>query len=171
MKKNILTVVIMACTCINLILTIVIVFAVVPAMNKTNTLINKVASIIDLEIESTTSEEEDYSVADQEDYPCTFESKQTLNLKADAGDTESHYAILESVVITFNTKAEDYEDIKALIEKSAVHIQDIAKETITEYSRSTYNEKEVREKTLKRIRDYYKTKSIVGVSFQGLLIS
>mgnify|MGYP000771856526 FL=1 len=171
MKKNILTVIIMACTCINLILTIIIVFSVVPAMNKTNTLISKVASIIDLEIESTKTEEDEYSVEDLEDYTCAFENKQTLNLKADAGDTESHYAILESVVITFNTEAEDYENIKALIEKSGIHIQDIAKETITEYSRSTFNEKEARSKSLKRIREYYKTKSIVDVSFWGLLVS
>ena len=51
MKKNILTIVIMASTLLNLILTIVIVFSVVPAMNKTGKLVDKVASVIDLEIE------------------------------------------------------------------------------------------------------------------------
>ena len=60
MKKNILTVVIMASCVINLVLTIVMVFSIVPAMNKTNKLVDKVASVIDLEIDK--EEEADYSV-------------------------------------------------------------------------------------------------------------
>ena len=51
MKKNILTIVIMASTVLNLVLTIIMVFSIVPAMNKTNKLVDKVASVIDLELE------------------------------------------------------------------------------------------------------------------------
>ena len=40
MKKNILTIVIMAATLVNLILTIVLVFSVMPAMNKTGNLVD-----------------------------------------------------------------------------------------------------------------------------------
>ena len=49
MKKNILTIIIMASCLLNLILTAVIVFAVVPTMNKTSQLVDKVATAIDLE--------------------------------------------------------------------------------------------------------------------------
>ena len=42
MKKNILTIVIMASTVTNLVLTAVMMFSIVPAMNKTNKLIDKV---------------------------------------------------------------------------------------------------------------------------------
>ena len=71
MKKNILTIVIMAASLLNLVLTIVIVFAVVPTMNKTSQLVDKVATAIDLE----TKEEEagDYSIESLEPYSITFE--------------------------------------------------------------------------------------------------
>ena len=52
MKKNILTIVIMAASIINLILSAVLIFSVMPTMNKTSNLIDKVSSVIDLEIES-----------------------------------------------------------------------------------------------------------------------
>lgn len=171
MKKNILTVIIMAATCINLILTVVIVFAVVPAMNKTNTLITKVATVIDLEIDSQNGESEAYSMEDLELYSCAFDSKQTINLRQDEGDSKSHYAVIESVNISFNTKADDYKDIKATVEKSSVYIQDVAKEVICGYTVTTLNEKEARETTLKRVQELYKTKAIVDVSFGGFLFT
>ena len=59
MKKNILTIVIMASTVLNLVLTIIMVFSIVPAMNKSNKLVDKVASVIDLELEK--EEDQAYS--------------------------------------------------------------------------------------------------------------
>ena len=57
MKKNILTIIIMASCLLNLILTAVIVFAVVPTMNKTSQLVDKVATAIDLETDEEASGE------------------------------------------------------------------------------------------------------------------
>lgn len=49
MKKNILTIIIMALTVINVILTAVVLFSAVPAMNRTNNLIKKITEVVDLE--------------------------------------------------------------------------------------------------------------------------
>lgn len=76
MKKNILTIVIMASTVTNLVLTAVMMFSIVPAMNKTNKLIDKVATVIDLETEE---EEEGTQWENLETYDIAFESKQTIN--------------------------------------------------------------------------------------------
>lgn len=78
MKKNILTIVIMASTVLNLVLTIIMVFSIVPAMNKTNKLVDKVASVIDLELEK--EEDKNYDVKDLEPFDIPFENKQTLSL-------------------------------------------------------------------------------------------
>ena len=79
MKKNILTIIIMASCLLNLILTAVIVFAVVPTMNKTSQLVDKVATAIDLETDEEASG--DYSIDNLEPYSIAFENKQTINLK------------------------------------------------------------------------------------------
>ena len=66
MKKNILTIIIMASCLLNLILTVVIVFAVVPTMNKTSQLVDKVATAIDLETDAEAAG--DYSIENLEPY-------------------------------------------------------------------------------------------------------
>ena len=71
MKKNILTIIIMASCLLNLILTAVIVFAVVPTMNKTSQLVDKVATAIDLETDEEASG--DYSIDNLEPYSIAFE--------------------------------------------------------------------------------------------------
>ena len=48
MKKNIFTIIIMALAVVNVVLTAVIVFTVVPSMNRTNNLIKQITQVIDL---------------------------------------------------------------------------------------------------------------------------
>ena len=64
MKKNILTIIVMAVSIVNLVLGIVLVFSIVPASNKTAALVDKVASVIDLNIDDPNSEEQDYTIDD-----------------------------------------------------------------------------------------------------------
>lgn len=167
MKKNILTVVIMASTVINLILTIVMVFSIVPAMNKTNKLVDKVASVIDLEIEK--EEDQQYSVEDLEAYPITFESKQTINLKAEEGDSESHFVVLEGIVVSFNKEADDYSDISESVKAADVYIRDFVKEAISEQTINTLNENAVKEEALAKIQDFYGSKCVVRISLTGYM--
>ncbi len=171
MKKNMLTVFVAAATCINLILTIVMVFAIVPAMSKTNTLVTKIASVVDLQIDSQNKEKVQYSVDDLEAAELAFKSKQTINLKPVQGDEKSHYAILESVTISYNTKADDYDKVKSSVDKSPVYIQDIVKDVICGYTVKDLNEQKVREVSLKRVQEFYKSKSIVNISLGGFLFT
>lgn len=167
MKKNILTVVIMASTVINLILTIVMVFSIVPAMNKTNKLVDKVASVIDLEIDK--EEEAAYSVENLEAHTIAFESKQTINLKADAGDTESHFVVIDGITVSFNKEAEDYEKIAESVKAADVYITDFVKEAISEQTITTLNEQAVKEAALAKIQDFYGSKCIVRISLSGFM--
>lgn len=169
MKKNILTIVIMASTLLNLILTIVIVFSVVPAMNKTGNLVDKVASVIDLEIESKTSEEDSYSVSDLEVEKITYDNSVKINLQKDEGDDTAHYALLDEIVVSFNKKAKDCETVKKSINENDVYVSDIVKEVIGEYTVSTVSEAKVKQEAIKRLRDKYDTKSIVEISLNGFL--
>ena len=53
MRKNLLSIIVIALCAINVIFSAVLVFAVVPASMKTNQLVTQVASIIDLELEDS----------------------------------------------------------------------------------------------------------------------
>lgn len=169
MKKNILTVIIMAATVMNLILTVVLVFSVMPAMNKTSNLVDKVASVIDLEIAGSEAE---YNIQDLQTYAIEFDDKSlNVNLQKDAGDDKAHYVVIDKIVVSFNSKADDFEDIQKTVQTADVYIQDIVKETISQYTATTVNEAAVREEAVKKIQEKYGTKSIVDISLPGWVVS
>ena len=90
MKKNILTIVIMAATLINLVLSAVMIFSVVPAMNKTSNLVDKVASVVDLEIEDANKDAQDYTVEDLKPFEVKYDTSLKINLQKDSGDETLH---------------------------------------------------------------------------------
>ncbi len=166
MKKNILTIVIMASTVLNLVLTIIMVFSVVPAMNKTNKLVDKVASVIDLELEK--EEDKNYDVKDLEPFDIPFENKQTINLKQ-GGDGESHYVILEGISVSFNKEADDYSDVSESVKAASVYVVDCVKEAISEQTIQTLNENTVKELALAKIQEFYDSKCVVRISLLGYM--
>ena len=67
MKKNILSVIIAALTVINVILTAIMFFVMLPTFQKTNNLITQVASVLNLELDQGDSEgSQDYTLKDLE---------------------------------------------------------------------------------------------------------
>lgn len=168
MKKNILTVIIMAATVINLILSAVLVFSVMPAMNKTSNLVDKVASVIDLEIAGSDAE---YNIQDLQTYSIEFDKALNINLQKDAGDDTAHYAVINKIVVSFNSKADDFKDVQQTVQTADVYIQDIVKETVSQYTATTVKESTVRQEAVKKIQEKYDTKCIVDISLPGWLVS
>ena len=104
MKKNILTIVIMAATLINLVLSAVMIFSVVPAMNKTSNLVDKVASVVDLEIEDANKDAQDYTVEDLKPFEVKYDTSLKINLQKDSGDESLHYAVLDGIAVSFKSQ-------------------------------------------------------------------
>ena len=169
MKKNILTIVIMAATLINVILSAVLVFSVMPAMNKTSNLVDKVASVIDLEIEDANAEEQEYTMDDLDPYQKTYDPAVNINLKKEAGDDANHYAQLAGFTVSFNKKAEDYSKISETIRTNDVYVDDIVRETISSYTASSFDRKKVPTEIVKKIQEKYNTKVVVEVSLDLLI--
>ena len=173
MKKNILTIVIMAATLINLVLSAVMIFSVVPAMYKTSNLVDKVASVVDLEIEDANKDAnkdaQDYTVEDLKPFEVKYDTSLKINLQKDSGDETLHYAVLDGIVVSFNTKADDYDTIYKAVEANPVYVNDIVKETIAEYSITTINESKIKAEAIKKMQEKYNTKCIVELSLTGFL--
>ncbi|MBR1873777.1 MAG: hypothetical protein IJ807_02655 [Eubacterium sp.] len=164
MKKNILTVVIMAATVINLVLTAVLVFSVMPAMNKTSNLIDKVASVIDLEIEDK-DESQDYAIGDLESFAIEYDAVQNLNLMPEEGDDTMHVFRIKGISVSFNTKAEDYATVSEQIKTDSTHVKDIVIRTISAHTKSDFDQVKVASECVKKIQALYDTKCVVEVIF------
>lgn len=154
MKKNITTVIVMALVTINLVLTGIIMFIMVPSLNKVNSLVTKVANIINLELEDPEETNHNVALADREDK--TFESQIQITLKTDA-DGKTHYAGIDSVTITLNKKAESYEDVAAAFDNSKTYIQDIIRNVYAQYtfSQAQANGEEIKAKILAQISEHF----------------
>ncbi len=112
MKKNLATVILLALTVVNLAMNCIIVFTLVPANQKVNTLITQIAGAIDLELSDETAANYDssspgnVSLEDIDTY--TIEDDLTINLAKGEGDSDDHVAVI-SVAINQNMKSEAYE--------------------------------------------------------------
>ena len=165
MKKNILTIIILAMTLVNMVLSAVIIFTIVPTANKTNNLVSKVAQIIDLEVE--TEEVKPISVSDINIHE--IPEKLTINLKRT--NNINHYAVL-NVSLSVNKVHEDAETIEPLIEVHANEIKEIVTEEFSKYAIDEVMTKkdEIKEQVLTRIQDPFHSDCIVNVSFGNMVL-
>lgn len=167
MKKNILTIIILAMALINIVLSAVIIFVIVPTSNRTNNLVSKVAQIIDLELEDPDAKEEEIAVSDIETYE--VEDKLTIRLKK--SDEAKHYAIVY-VSLSINKKHKDYTELQPLIAQNDNEIKEIVTDAFSAYTIDEVdaNKNKIKEQVLSRIQELFKSDFIINVSFGNLLL-
>lgn len=165
MKKNLMTMIILAMGIINVLLTAVIVFTMVPNTIKTNKLIDKVASSIDLEIEPTreSSENNNVKIEDIEVYPLTEEI--TINLK------EGSYALV-SASLSINTKSKDYKALNSKVATNESSLTEIIRDEFSKYNKDTVlaNKDMIKEDIVERIQEYFGSDFIIGISLGKLIV-
>ena len=132
MKRNMLAIVILAATIVNIVLTALMLFTVIPKAQRTDALIQKICSIIDLELEDPDAA--DYAeipFEDRETY--NLSSKITVNLAKAEGDVKSPYAQVEATLM-LNKKAKSYEKVQPLLVNYESIIISIIKEEVAKYT-------------------------------------
>ena len=104
MKKNLLAVIILALVLVNLILTAVLVFSIIPQTKKSNELIDQVCAAINIELEGGQNKDSS-AVPIEEIAVYNITDNFTVNL-ADNGDGKKHYAVF-SVGLSVNKTSEE----------------------------------------------------------------
>lgn len=108
MKKNIFSIIILALVIVNLVLTAIMMFSVVPAAKKTNTLVTQICSVLDLELEANKAESGDDSISIDQIATYDIADQLTVNLKSGT-DGASHYAVF-SVTLSMDKENEGYKN-------------------------------------------------------------
>lgn len=163
MKKNLITVIILALCVVNLILNVMLVFVCMPSARKTNNLITQIASALDLELEKDDSQPK---VA-LEDIATYNVEAQVVNLKDD-GSGKSGY-VQVGLTLEMDKSSKEYEDLNAVLTEAQGAVFDEARNIIQNYTYAEVSDQEIQEKIKKQILDSlqkkYGTKCIYGVSF------
>ena len=167
MKKNLMSVLILALVVANLVLTAILMISVVPQTKTANELVTKVCSAIDLELEGGKDNSSLYIPMDQlEPIDLSEGASLTINLK-DSGDGEKHHAVI-SVTLSLNTKSDGYKTYgpdgitakQKLIEAEVVKI--VGSHTLEEMQADQAG---VQDEILSRLRRMFESDFIVSVSF------
>ncbi len=171
MRKNIFSVIIMALTAIDVILTAVMFFVMLPAFQKTNNLVTQVASVLNLELGEGDDADaaEDYTVTDIEYTDVAFDAQQTVNLK-ESSDGKDHYALFDGYSVGVNTKAEDYKNFGTeAITSYQSTITDIIRTVMQSHSNDDISEEVIKKETLEKIEEKFGTKCIVEVTLKNFM--
>lgn len=163
MKKNLITVVILALCVVNLILNIMLVFVCMPSAKKTNNLIDEIAAVLNLELES----KDGAPNVELENIATYNVEAQVINLKDD-GSGESHF-VQVGLTLELDNSSDDYEALNNVLTDGEGAVFDEARNIIQNY---TYTEisnqdiqNEIKSEILSSLQKKYGTNCIYNVSF------
>ncbi len=169
MKKNLLSVVILALLVVNLILTGIMMFSCVSANKKTAALVNDIASVLDLELTgggSNTEEVAAVSVADTEIY--NIADAMTVALRP-SEDGKEHYCMCE-VSFSMNKTHEDYETMSPMVATQESKIRSIIIGVIGGYTKeeAQANQKAIENAILEQVQQMFGSNFIYEAYFRDV---
>ena len=169
MKKNLLSVVILALLVVNLILTGIMMFSCVSANKKTAALVNDIASVLDLELTgggSNTEEVAAVSVADTEIY--NIADAMTVALRP-SEDGKEHYCMCE-VSFSMNKTHEDYETMSPMVAAQESKIRSIIIGVIGGYTKeeAQANQKAIEDAILEQVQQMFGSNFIYEAYFRDV---
>ena len=173
MKKNLISVIILALVFANFVLTALLIFTVLPETKKANKMIDAVCSAIDLDVNSGAGSNQLSVPIDQtEEFKVNGGETMTMNL-AQGADGKSHYAVL-SVTLLMNTKSDAYKkyganSVEGLTAKESIIKNDI-NQVIRSYTIDDFNNDVtgVQDQILSDLQDMFGSDFIVGVNFSSV---
>ena len=147
MKKNLITVIILALCVVNLILNILLVFVCMPSAKKTNNLISEIASVLNLELEGS----KDAPAVALEDMATYNVEAQVVNLKDDGSGT-SHY-VQVGLTLEMDKSSKDYESLNTVLQEAGGAVFDEARNVIQNYTYEEVTDQKVQERYIRQFAE------------------
>lgn len=168
MKKNLMSVLILALVLVNLVLTALLLLTVLPSAQRANELVTKVASAIELELESgQITNASTIPIDDIEVYELNEGTAMLINLAdSDVDGSTGHHAQL-AVSLSLNTKDKGYETGKESLANKEPLVKDAVNTVIGSYSPEALraNPQDAQQDILKELQRLFDDDFIVGVTF------
>ena len=168
MKKSLINIITLAISVANMVLMIVLVFAIVPAMKNTNNLITTISSAISLELENSNGSVGMENVPIENIAVYDISEQLMANLKMGV-DGKPHYMMF-NVTISMNNAAEDYATYgtaEAMLAREGL-IRGKIQNIVTQYTKeeAEANIRGMEEEVLTSLRALYNDSDfIIDVSF------
>lgn len=165
MKKNLMSVLILALLIVNLVLTAILTITILPQAKKSNELIDQVCSAINLELQSGEATDVSTIPMDQiEVYPLT--DTITVNLKTGKDGVE-HYAVI-TASISMNKESDGYATYASSIADKESLIKNQINSVVGKYTMEELktNQDDVEKEVLTDLQKMFDSDFIVDVGWQ-----
>lgn len=167
MKKNLMSILILALLVVNIVLTAIMMFSVTGAMKSTTALVGRIAAVLDLEL-NLGADENQLSIQDSAPYNIT--DAMTIPLKM-GEDGEQHYVQI-AVSIQMDKTHKDYKKYsETMLENESILkgeiLEVISSYTLEEFQNDTNG---VQNEILARLRKLYNSDFIYKVVFSDVKV-
>lgn len=175
MKKSFLNIISLALSVVNIALLLVLIFAIVPTMNKMNNLVGQICTAIDLELENSYGPSPNKNVNIDNLVTYDLESSMTIPL-AQSGDGKDHYAVASITLVMDSTHADynTYGTAEKLAERVSL-IKNTIRKVFADHTMEQVKSKEyeeiICEEILEALHALYQSDFIYDVRFSELLTS
>jgi len=168
MKKNLLSIIILALLVVNIVLSAIMMISVTSASKKTAALVADISTIIGLEIEGVQPSANMTAVSQADTTVHDLTGELTIPLKNDEDGT-AHYAV-GTVSLSMDMTHEDYETYSAIIGTREGLIKDIIFEVLGQYTmaEAKASPTAIKAEILQKIQELFNSKFIYGVSYNFL---
>lgn len=172
MKKNMISIIILALLIVNIVLTAIMMFSVTSASKKTAALVDNIATALDLELTAKNggedAAEEAIPMKDTETYQIS--ESMTIPLKASEGDDKDHYCLV-SVTLSINTKDKGYKTYGSDLSEQESLIKSEINDTFAQYTveEARNNQDQIKQEILERVQTMFDSEFIYNVSFSDIM--
>ena len=169
MKKNLLTMVILALVLVNIALSVVMMISVTSTNSKTAALVTTIATVMNLELTDGSAESavSSISIADTEVY--TIPNSMTVALKTEldeSGNPGKQVYMVFDISLQINKKHDDYATLQPLVAGSESLIKDAINTVVASKTESECrgNQDALKAEILKRVQELFGSDFIYGVA-------
>ena len=177
MKKNLISIVILALLIVNIALTAIMMFSVTGTAKKTSALVDDIAMALNLELTGgggAGGEAAKPAVPMSDIEPYTISEKMTIPLKmeADADGEEKQHYFVTNVTLSMNTKDDGYKEYGESIDTRESLIKGEIEDVIKSHTLSEVrdNQDQIRDEILVRIQNMFESEFIFNVTFSDTIV-
>ena len=168
MKKNLISIIILALLIVNIVLTAIMMFSVTGTATKTSALVDNITRALNLEL--TAKGDAGASALPISDIATYDIAEMTIELQQDA-EGNQHFFV-GSITLSMNTKDKDYKtyggDMESRESLIKSEITDVISSYTVEDARS--NQDTIKSEILERIQTLFNSEFVFNVAFSDILI-
>lgn len=166
MKKNLLTVLILALLIVNIVLTSIMMFSVTSTNKKTADLVTNIATALNLELRVPGEEDSTrVSLADT----AVFNVTEPMTIALASEDGKQNYIVFD-VAFSMNTQHEDYKTYGATIADRESLIKDVITSVVGAHTAAECRDdfESIKAEILKKVQELFQSDFIYNVAISGI---